>query len=67
MTSRLVVGNERIFLTKTSDPVANFNSFGRLGARHPTVGAYENHRWMMEKAELYRGDLKRAVAVETLI
>ena len=48
--------NKRIFLTKTCDPVANFNSFGGLGPPNPTIGAGENHRWMMEKTELYRGN-----------
>jgi hypothetical protein len=57
VTIRLVTSKDRIFLTKTSDPVANVNFFGRLGAYDPTIRADENHCWVMEKAELYCGDL----------
>jgi hypothetical protein len=49
--------NEPIFLKKNSDPVANVNLFGRIGARNPTIGAYQNHCWMAEKAELHCGNL----------
>jgi hypothetical protein len=62
-----MASNERFVWTKSSDPVANFNSFGRLGAPHPAIGADENHSWVMEKAELHCCDLERAIAAKTLI
>jgi hypothetical protein len=62
-----MASNERFVWTKSSDPVASFNFFGRFSARHPTIGADENHSWAMEKAEPHCCDLKRAIAAEPLI